>query len=80
MKPGDRLLSERELAERLRVSRASVLEAICALEMLGLLEIRSGEGTYISDINFDSVLTPLSWKLSLETDTIKQLLEVTQEF
>lgn len=76
LKPGDRLPSERDLAVRLSVSRASVREALSALEMMGLLEIRSGEGTFIKKINVDSVVTPLSWALSMERDTVLELLEV----
>ncbi|WP_374727581.1 FadR/GntR family transcriptional regulator [Haloactinomyces albus] len=44
---GDRLPSERELAERLGVSRASIKQAILVLEVQGLVEIRHGGGTYL---------------------------------
>jgi GntR family transcriptional regulator, transcriptional repressor for pyruvate dehydrogenase complex len=44
---GDRLPAERELAGRLAVSRASVREAIVALEVQGLVEVRHGGGTYL---------------------------------
>jgi GntR family transcriptional regulator, transcriptional repressor for pyruvate dehydrogenase complex len=44
---GDRLPPERELAEKFLVSRTSVREALRALESLGLVEIRPGEGTFI---------------------------------
>jgi GntR family transcriptional repressor for pyruvate dehydrogenase complex len=44
---GDRLPSERTLAERLRVSRASLKQAIVVLEVQGLVEIRHGGGTYL---------------------------------
>ena len=47
LKPGDRLPSERALAADLRVSRATVREAIMALQIAGRLESRSGDGTYI---------------------------------
>lgn len=76
LQPGDRLPSERELAEHLQVSRASVREALSALEMMGLLEVRSGEGTYIRQVNIESVVAPLAWVLSMEKDTVLQLLEV----
>jgi GntR family transcriptional repressor for pyruvate dehydrogenase complex len=76
VKAGDRLPSERDLAERLQVSRASVREALSALEMMGLLEIRSGEGTYIKQVNIDSVVAPLAWVLSMEKDIVLELLEV----
>ncbi|WP_026690647.1 FadR/GntR family transcriptional regulator [Alteribacter aurantiacus] len=45
--PGDKLPSERELAERLEVGRSSVREALRALELLDLIETRKGEGTFI---------------------------------
>lgn len=76
LQPGDRLPSERDLAGQLNVSRASVREALSALEMMGLLEIRSGEGTFIKKINIDSVVIPLTWVLSMEKDTVLELLEV----
>ncbi|UCZ52264.1 FadR family transcriptional regulator [Bacillus shivajii] len=45
--PGDKLPSERELADRLQVGRSSVREALRALELLDLIETRKGEGTFI---------------------------------
>ncbi|WP_425800360.1 FadR/GntR family transcriptional regulator [Desulfitobacterium sp. Sab5] len=80
LKPGDRLPSERDLAARLHVSRASVREALSALEMLGMLEIRSGEGTYIRQIDIESVITPLAWLLYMEKDSDLELLEVRKIF
>lgn len=47
LRAGDRLPSERELAERLRVSRASVKQAIVVLEVQGLVESRHGGGVYL---------------------------------
>ncbi|QHA37219.1 GntR family transcriptional regulator [Rossellomorea marisflavi] len=47
--PGDKLPSERELSERLNVGRSSVREALRALELLGLIETRRGEGTFLRD-------------------------------
>ncbi|WP_186578393.1 FadR/GntR family transcriptional regulator [Aquibacillus kalidii] len=47
LKPGDRLPSERELSERLNAGRSSVREALRALELLGLIETRHGEGTFL---------------------------------
>ncbi|KJR47588.1 GntR family protein [Desulfosporosinus sp. I2] len=75
LKPGDRLPSERELVERFQVSRASIREAISALEMMGLIEVRSGEGTYIRQVNIESVVTPLAWMLFIETDSDLELYE-----
>jgi GntR family transcriptional repressor for pyruvate dehydrogenase complex len=47
LKPGDRLMSERDLAERLGVSRTSVRQALTALRVGGLVEIRHGDGIYL---------------------------------
>jgi GntR family transcriptional repressor for pyruvate dehydrogenase complex len=46
---GDKIPSERELSERLKVGRSSVREALRALEFLGIIETRRGEGTYIRE-------------------------------
>jgi GntR family transcriptional repressor for pyruvate dehydrogenase complex len=47
-KEGQRLPSEREMAEMLSVSRASVREAMRALQSMGVVDIRSGSGTFLS--------------------------------
>jgi DNA-binding FadR family transcriptional regulator len=44
---GDRLPAERELAQRLGVSRPSAREAVIALEVAGIVEVRTGSGIYI---------------------------------
>ncbi|MGV3464725.1 MAG: FadR/GntR family transcriptional regulator [Heyndrickxia sp.] len=58
--PGDRLPSERELSERLHVGRSSVREALRALELLGLIETRRGEGTYLRDFTNHHLVELLS--------------------
>lgn len=47
LSPGDKLPSERELSEQLGVGRSSIREAFRAMELLGLIETRRGEGTYM---------------------------------
>ena len=50
LRPGERLPSERELAERLGVSRPSLREAIAHLQDAGLLSARAGAGVYVADV------------------------------
>jgi GntR family transcriptional repressor for pyruvate dehydrogenase complex len=76
LQPGDKLLSERELSEKLNVSRASVREAFSALEMMGIISIRPGEGSFVRQVSYEGMLEPLSFLLQMEIDDILQLLEV----
>ncbi len=50
LRPGDRLPPERELAERLGVSRPSLREALAELQRLGLVETRAGAGVFVSNV------------------------------
>jgi GntR family transcriptional regulator, transcriptional repressor for pyruvate dehydrogenase complex len=49
LKPGDQLPAERDLAQRLGVSRTAVREAVKALREKGLVEAYSGRGTFITN-------------------------------
>jgi GntR family uxuAB operon transcriptional repressor len=55
--PGARLPSERELSATLSVSRASVREALIALDLTGVIEVRGGSGVYVSEAAPQSGLT-----------------------
>ncbi|MCP9482365.1 FCD domain-containing protein [Shimia sp. CNT1-13L.2] len=50
LRPGERLPSERELSERLGVSRPSLREAIAELQERGLLEAKAGAGIFVADV------------------------------
>ena len=72
---GEKLPPERELAERFAVSRASIREAFRALEIIGLIEVRPGGGTYITDLNINPFLTTLSPLFVRQANREQDLLE-----
>src|SRR5947207_7560070 len=75
--PGSRLLSERELAQRLNASRESVREAYRSLEVVGLLVIRRGKdgGAFVRDIDHGAVTRSLCLMLSLGKTSHRELTE-----
>lgn len=75
LKPGDKLPSERELSERLNVGRSSVREALRALELLGLIETRRGEGTFIRDFRGNQLVQLLSTFVLQDEKAINDVLE-----
>jgi GntR family transcriptional repressor for pyruvate dehydrogenase complex len=72
---GDRLPPERELAEKFLVSRTSVREALRALESLGLVEIRPGEGTFICEISVERLVEPLALVMVSQREAVAELFE-----
>jgi GntR family transcriptional repressor for pyruvate dehydrogenase complex len=77
LKPGDRLMSERELAERLGVSRTSVRQALTALEVMGLVRVRHGGGVFITRAP-DDVLPSLATKLLDSYERLPAVIEVRE--
>lgn len=78
IKKGDKLPSEREMAESLGLSRASVREALRALEVIGLIESIQGAGNYIRT-NFDnSLIEPLSLMFMLQESSVKEMYDLRE--
>ncbi|MBI2218309.1 MAG: FadR family transcriptional regulator [Candidatus Rokubacteria bacterium] len=75
LKSGDQLPPERDLAEKFLVSRTSVREALRALESLGLVEIRPGEGTFIREVSVESLVQPLALVMASQREAIAELFE-----
>jgi GntR family transcriptional repressor for pyruvate dehydrogenase complex len=76
LKAGDRLPSERELAETFRVSRSSVREAIKTLENEGLVLTRPGSGTFITAVNVEAIIPSLASLLSRGKNALIDLFEM----
>lgn len=74
LQPGDRLPGERELAEALSVSRASVREALRVLDYIGVMEVRPGEGTFVP-VTPPTPLDPSMYSLLSNRTFLLDLLE-----
>ena len=75
--PGDRLPKESELAAQLGLSRNSLREAVRALSQLRVLEVRQGDGTYVSSLEPDLLLESTGFVSHLLLgDTAVELYEV----
>jgi len=73
--PGQRIPSERELAEALAVGRSGVREALKSLTLLGLLEVRPSSGTYLSSSSSSLLPQVIEWGLLLGEPRVYDLME-----
>jgi len=73
--PGDKLPPERELAAMMQVSRPSLRTALRALSLMNIVEIRQGDGTYVTSLDPESLIEPLKFAFSLDDSTFLELLE-----
>lgn len=76
LKKGDKIESDRELAAKLGVGRSAVREALKVLDVLGMIDIRPGQGTYISNNETSFFIIPLSWSLFLNGNQTDNIIEV----
>ncbi len=74
--PDDLLPPEGQLAQTLGVSRGSVREAIKALESLGIVEVRHGDGVRVRAFNFDSVFNLLTYGTHFDPDRVIEILQI----
>ncbi|MFY9903782.1 MAG: FadR/GntR family transcriptional regulator [Terriglobales bacterium] len=75
LKPGDKLPSERELAEMLQVSRSSIRDAIRGLELIGLVEPRQGAGTIVRELSAETLVNPFASALKHRKEMVSELLD-----
>jgi len=75
--PGDRLPPEHELAQRLGVSRGSLREAVRALSHIRVLDVRRGDGTYVTSLSPVELLSGLQFAIELsQSQGLDEVLEV----
>ena len=78
VRPGTRLPSERRLAEQLGVGRSVVREALKSLGLLGLIEVRQGDGTYVRQLESELLPKVIEWGLLLGERLTLDLVEARQ--
>ncbi|MEU6128102.1 FadR/GntR family transcriptional regulator [Saccharopolyspora sp. NPDC047091] len=76
LEPGTRLPPERSLAASLGVGRSAIREALAALEILGIVDVRPGSGTYLRGSASELLPQTLSWGLMLGEPRTRELVEV----
>ncbi|QOR65819.1 FadR family transcriptional regulator [Cytobacillus suaedae] len=72
---GDKIPSERELSERLKAGRSSVREALRSLELLGIIETRRGEGTFLKNFGDHQLVQILGSYILEDVKVKKDLIE-----
>ncbi|GGE52965.1 HTH-type transcriptional regulator LutR [Pullulanibacillus camelliae] len=76
LKPGEKLASVQQLAENFQVGRSAIREALSALRVMGLVDMRQGEGTYVTEHNPAALSKAMFSSLLMDEKDIKNLLEV----
>ncbi|ACZ90853.1 MULTISPECIES: FadR/GntR family transcriptional regulator [Streptosporangium] len=75
--PGSRLPKEADLAERLGLSRNSLREAVRALALINVLDVRQGDGTYVTSLEPRLLLDAMSFVVDFhQDDTVLQFFQV----
>ncbi|MPZ96414.1 MAG: FCD domain-containing protein [Propionibacteriales bacterium] len=75
--PGDRLPREADLADRLGLSRNSLREAVRALSLIRVLDVRQGDGTYVTSLDPGLLMDAMGFVVDFHRDdTVLQFLEV----
>ena len=77
---GSKLPSERELMTMTKVSRNILREAIKSLESLGILEVKVGDGTYVREYDYTSVIPQMSYALARQGSDLNKLIEARELF
>src|SRR3954471_12754302 len=77
--PGEKLPSERALSEKLGLGRSSVREAVKSLHLLGLLDVRQGDGTYLRGTESAVLPQILEWGLILGRPRPLHLIEARHQ-
>ncbi|MFO7751507.1 MAG: FadR/GntR family transcriptional regulator [Desulfobacteraceae bacterium] len=75
LKPGEKLLTERQMAEKMNVSRTTIRDAVHRLVAAGLIEQKQGQGTFVKSLASGKE-SPLGEAMKSQNASINDLLEV----
>ena len=78
LKPGQVLPSERQLTQRLTVSRSALREGLQILRVRGLIETQHGKGSFVANLTDSAASKPLEHLLQAQGRTLYDLLEVRE--
>jgi len=78
LKVGDKLPSERELAEMFKVSRVPVREALKIMEFMEVLQYIPGDGMYLKSIDLNDLLSKIDFMIETSNDIVSDLFEARQ--
>ncbi|MFT4110839.1 FadR/GntR family transcriptional regulator [Propionicimonas sp.] len=73
---GTRLPPERELSAKLGVGRSAIRGALAALEVLGIIDVRPGSGSYVAGTTSELLPQTLTWGMLVSPQSTEELLEI----
>jgi GntR family transcriptional regulator, transcriptional repressor for pyruvate dehydrogenase complex len=79
IQPGEKLPTERQLQEALNVGRSSIREAVKVLNVLGILEVKQGDGTYLTKADSGLLLETIEWGLLLGQKHTMDVIEARHD-
>ncbi|GGG02289.1 FadR/GntR family transcriptional regulator [Paenibacillus abyssi] len=79
IRPGDKLPTERKLQEAMQVGRSAIREALKALTVLGIVEVRQGDGTYLKKLDSALLTQSIEWGLLLGEKHMMDIIEARKE-
>ena len=76
LKAGDSIPTEKEISEKLGISRTAIREALKGLEAIGIIEVRHGVGRFIREFDFEPILENLPFCLETNSKNYQEILDV----
>lgn len=78
--PGDKIMTERKLSEKLGISRVPIREAISTLSTVGILDARQGDGTFVKDYNLSALSDIVKTYSVLDPFIVEEVFEARTYF